>query len=82
MPHCWLPFKSLTRNLVAAVNDLLPICCHIGLGMPNLRLFVEDIVALLCALIDKCVIKLKLNNYQVKFATKYKSNFFLLVTFL
>ena len=46
-------FRSMTPNLVAVVNVLLPICCHIGSGMPNLRIFVEDIVALLGAMTDK-----------------------------
>ena len=36
------------------VNVLLPICCHIGLGVPYLLIFVEEIVALLGALADKC----------------------------
>ena len=46
--HCWLSFKCLTPNFVAVVNIVLPICCHIGSVMPNLRIFVEDIVVLLC----------------------------------
>ena len=53
--HCWLSFKSIAPNFVAVVNVLLPICCHIGLGMPNLRIFVEYIVALLGAMTDKWV---------------------------
>ena len=63
-------------NFVAVVNVLLPICCHIGSGMPNLRIFVEDFVALLSAMTDKWVRNLvrgrnqKLSNDQVKFATK------------
>ena len=55
----------------AVVNVLLPICCHIGSGMPNLRIFVEDIVALLDAMTNKMVRKLvcgrnqKLSNDKV-----------------
>ena len=33
-------------DFVAVGNILLPICCHIDSGMPYLRIFVEDIVAL------------------------------------
>ena len=38
--HCffifngWHSVKSITPNCVAFVSVLLPICCHIGLGMP------------------------------------------------
>ena len=42
--HCLLPFF----HFVAVINVLLSIC-HIGSGTPNLRIFVEDIVALLDA---------------------------------
>ena len=48
----------MTPYLVAVVNVLLPICCHIGSGVPNLRIFVEVIVALLGAMTEKWVIKL------------------------
>ena len=51
----WLSFKSMTLNFVFFVNVLLSICCHNGSGMPNLRIFVEDIVALLGAMTDKWV---------------------------
>ena len=37
----------MTPYIVAVVNVLLAICCHIGLAMPNLSIFVEDIVTLL-----------------------------------
>ena len=39
----------MTPNFVADVV-LLPVCCHIGSGMPNLRIFVEGIVTLLGAM--------------------------------
>ena len=52
-------FESMTHNFVVVVNVLLSICLHIGSGMPNLRIFVEDIVALLGAMTDnKLVLKL------------------------
>ena len=38
--------KSMTPNFVVAVNVLLPICCHIGSGMPYLLIFGEEIVAI------------------------------------
>ena len=47
----------MTPNFLVVVNDLLPICCHVGLGMPYLRIFVDDIFALLGAMIDKWVWK-------------------------
>ena len=43
----------MTPYFVTIVNVLLPICCHIGSGMPNLRIFVEDIVTLSGAMTDK-----------------------------
>ena len=43
----------MTPNLVTIVNVLLLICCHIGSGMPNLRIFVEDIVTLSGAMTGK-----------------------------
>ena len=46
--------KSMTPNFVVGVTVSMPICCHIGLGMPYLRIFVEGIIALLCAMTDKC----------------------------
>ena len=45
-----LSFKSMTPNVVVVVNVLLPICCHIGSGMPNMGTF---FVALLGAMTDK-----------------------------
>ena len=42
-------------SFVVLVNVLMPICCLIGSGMPYLRIFVEDIVALLDAMTDKWV---------------------------
>ena len=36
----------MTPNFVAVVNVLMPICCHIGSGMPNMRIFVEVLGAL------------------------------------
>ena len=47
--------KSMTPNFVVIVNVLLPICCHIGSGMPYLHIFAEEIDALLGAMTDKCV---------------------------
>ena len=48
----------MTHNFVVIVIVLLPICCHIGSSMPDLRIFVKDIVALLGAMTDKLVINL------------------------
>ena len=45
----------MTSNFVIVVKDLLTICCHIGSGIPNWRLFVEESVALLGAMTDKWV---------------------------
>ena len=45
----------MAPNFVVVVNVLLTFCCHIGSGMPNLRIFVEDSVALLRAMADKLV---------------------------
>ena len=45
----------MTPNFVVIVNVLLPICCHIGSGMPYLHIFAEEIDALLGAMTDKCV---------------------------
>ena len=42
----------MTPNFVAVVKVLLPICWHIGSGMPHLRIFVEGIVAVLGDFID------------------------------
>ena len=48
----------MTPKFVVGVNVLLPICCHIGSGMPYLLIFGEEIVALSGAITDKWVIKL------------------------
>ena len=34
----------MTPNFVVVIIVLLPICCHIGLGMPYLCIFVEEVV--------------------------------------
>ena len=47
--------KSMTTNFAVVVNVLLQICCHIGSGMPNLHIVVEEIVTLLYATADKLV---------------------------
>ena len=44
----------MTPNFVVVVSVLLPICCHIGWGMPYLCIFVEEGVALLGAITDGC----------------------------
>ena len=31
-------------NFVVVVSVLLPMCCHIGLGMPHLCIFVEEVI--------------------------------------
>ena len=43
------------HNFVVIVNVLPPVCCHIGSGMPNLRIVVEYIAALLGSMTDKWV---------------------------
>ena len=40
-PHCWLSVKSMTPIFVVVVYVLLPICCHIGSGMPYLRILLR-----------------------------------------
>ena len=45
----------MTPNFVVFVSVLLPICCHIGWGMPYLCIFVEEVVTLLGAITDKLV---------------------------
>ena len=45
----------MTPNFVVVVSVLLPICCHIGWGMPYLCIFVEEVVTLLGAITDKWV---------------------------
>ena len=53
--HCWLSAKGMTPNFVVFVSVLLPICCHIGWGMPYLCISVEEVVTLLGAITDKWV---------------------------
>ena len=45
----------MTPNFVVFVSVLLPICCHIGWGMPYLCVFVDEVVTLLGAITDKWV---------------------------
>ena len=42
-------------NCVAFVSVVLPICCHVGSGMPYLCISVEEVVPLLGAITDKWV---------------------------
>ena len=42
-------------NFLVFVSVLLPICCHIGWGMPCLCILVEEVVTLLGAITDKWV---------------------------
>ena len=51
--HCWLSVKSMAPNFVVVVSILLPICCHIGWGMPYLCIFVDEVVTLLGAITYK-----------------------------
>ena len=68
----------MTPNFVVVVNVLQSVCCHIGSGMPNLRIhvFVQDVAVLLGAMTDKWMWKLicgrneKKSNDEVKFTTK------------
>ena len=53
--HCWLSVKCTTPNFVVVDNVLMPICCHSGVGMSYLLIFVEETVALLDAMTDKWV---------------------------
>ena len=48
-----LSIKSMTPNFAAVVSVLLPICCHIGLGMSYLCTFVEETVPLLGSMADQ-----------------------------
>ena len=79
----WLALKSLLAisqkyetYFVVGVNVLLPICCHIGMGMPYLCIFVEEIVTLLGAITEKwvwtlvCGLNKNISNVQVKVAAK------------
>ena len=73
----------MTPIFVVVVSVLLPICCHIGWGMPYLGIFVEEVVTSLGAFTDKWVLtpvfnrKKNLSNDQVKGCSKkYKRYFF------
>ena len=57
-------------------NALLPICCRIGLGMPYLRIFVDDIVArYLGALTYKSRAEPERNHAQIQKVLPEGSNF-------
>ena len=43
----------MTPNFVVVVNVLMPICFHIGMGLPHLHIFVAENDALLDARTDK-----------------------------
>ena len=66
----------MTHNCVVVGSVLLPICCHVGWGMPYMFLFVEEVVKLLGAITDKWVLthacgwNWNMSNDQVKVATK------------
>ena len=45
----------MTSNFVVVISVLLPMCGHISWGMPYLCIFVEKVVMLLGAIIDKWV---------------------------
>ena len=45
--------SRMTPNFIIVVNVLLPICCHIGVGMPSLCIFVEGYYAFFSALTIK-----------------------------
>ena len=47
----------MTPNFVVVVSVLLPICCHIGSGMPYLYIFVGEVVMLLGAISEKMGVK-------------------------
>ena len=53
--HRWLSAKDMRQNFVVFISVLLPICCHIGWGMPYLCIFAEEGVTLLDAITDKWV---------------------------
>ena len=59
--HCWILFKRTTPNFVPN-NVLLPISCHLGSCMPNLRILVEDIVALLGEMTNKWLTVVKIRQ--------------------
>ena len=50
-----MSLKSMAPNFAVVVSVLLPICSHIGWGMPHLCNFVEEVVTLLGAHTDKWV---------------------------
>ena len=58
--HCLLSLKSMAPNFVVVFSVLLPICCHIGSGMPYLWIFVEETVRLLGPMADKWGVKSRL----------------------
>ena len=43
----------MAPNVAAIVSVLLPICCHIGSGMPYLCIFVEETVPILGSMADQ-----------------------------
>ena len=47
----------MTPNFVVVVSVLVPICCHIGLGMPYLCIFVREVVTLLGAITERMGVK-------------------------
>ena len=49
----------MTPNFVVVVNVLLPICCHIGWGMPYIYIciFVREVVTLLGAITETIGVK-------------------------
>ena len=47
----------MTPTFVVVVSVLLPICCHIGLGVPYLCIFVGEVVTLLGANTEKMGVK-------------------------
>ena len=65
----------MTPNFVAVVSVLLPICCHIGLVMPYLCIFVAEVVTLLGAILTNgcehmSVVGIRTSNDQVRVAAK------------
>ena len=42
--HCCLSLKSIAPNFAVAVSVLQPFCCYIGSGMPNMCIFVKEVV--------------------------------------
>ena len=54
--------KSMTPNFGVVVNVLMPVCCHIGSGMPYFHIFVEEIII-------RC---------QMGVSKKYKSKYYCL----